>query len=168
MTFKFTSVTLTFPLSSRLQIHFIHISNCCCSVTKSCPTVWDPMDYSTPGFHVLHHLPEFAQTHVLWVSAAIQPSHALPLSSPSAFNLTQHQGLSQWVRNNVLTCIETWESKIKCFTQTISIVPGNVLEHKNTVIIQEVRMAWWLRCGPLGHTAWQLFFNHGLFYLHVR
>ena len=49
-----------------------------------------------PGFPVLHHLPEPAQTHVHWVSDAIQPSH--PLLSPSpAFNISQHQRLFQWV-----------------------------------------------------------------------
>ena len=37
---------------------------CCCSVTQSCPTLSDPMDCSTPGFPVLHSLPDFAQTHV--------------------------------------------------------------------------------------------------------
>ena len=37
---------------------------CCHSVTKLCPTLCNPMDYSTPGFPVLHSLPEFAQTHV--------------------------------------------------------------------------------------------------------
>ena len=58
------------------------------SVTKSCPTVWDPMDYSTPGFHVLHHLPEFAQAHVLWVSDAIQPSQPLSPPFPPAFKLS--------------------------------------------------------------------------------
>ena len=47
----------------------------CCSVAKSCPTLWDPVNFSTPGFSVLHSLPEFAQTHVHWVSDAIQPSH---------------------------------------------------------------------------------------------
>ena len=52
----------------------------------------DPMDCSTPSFPVLHHLPEFLQTHVYWVSDAIQPSHLLS-SSPPAFNLSQHQGL---------------------------------------------------------------------------
>ena len=36
----------------------------CCSVTKLCPTLCDPMDYSTPGFPVFHYLLEFAQTHV--------------------------------------------------------------------------------------------------------
>ena len=52
----------------------------------------DPMDCSTPGLPVHHHLPEFAQTHVHGVGDAIQSSH--PLSSPSlAFNLSQHQSL---------------------------------------------------------------------------
>ena len=42
----------------------------CCyrSVTKSCPTVCNPVDYSTPGFPILHCLPEFAQIHVHWVT----------------------------------------------------------------------------------------------------
>ena len=70
---------------------------CCCSVTQSCPTLCDPMDCSTPSFPVLHYLPEISQSYVHQVSDAIQPSH--PLSSPfsPAFNLSQHQGLFQWV-----------------------------------------------------------------------
>ena len=52
------------------------------------------MDYSTPGLPGPHHLLECAQVHVYWISDAIQPSH--PLShSPSAFSLSQHQGLFQ-------------------------------------------------------------------------
>ena len=70
---------------------------CCpCSVTKLCPTLCDPMDYSTPGFPVVHHLLEFAQAHVRWVGDAIQPSHPLLSPSPPAFSLSQHQGLFQW------------------------------------------------------------------------
>ena len=66
------------------------------SVTQLYPTLWDPMDCSMPGLPVHHQLPVFTQTHVHWVGDAIQPSH--PLSSPSlAFNLSQHQGLLQWV-----------------------------------------------------------------------
>ena len=45
------------------------------SVTQSCLTLWDPMDCSTPGFPVHHHLLELTQTHVHWVSETIQPSH---------------------------------------------------------------------------------------------
>ena len=60
---------------------------------KSCPTLCNPTDSSTPGSSVLHYLPEFVQTHVHWVSDAIQPSHPLSSTSPPAFNLSQHQGL---------------------------------------------------------------------------
>ena len=55
---------------------------CFSSVAQSCPTLCDPINCSTPGFPVHHQLPEFTQTHVCWVSDAIQPSH--PLSSPSS------------------------------------------------------------------------------------
>ena len=61
--------------------------SCCCSVSQSCPTLCNPMDYSTPGFPVLQYSPEFAQTHVHWISDAIQPSHPLSPPSPLAFNL---------------------------------------------------------------------------------
>ena len=54
------------------------------------------MDCSMPGFSVYHQLPEFAPTHVHWVSDAIQRSHPLMSSSPAAFNLSQKQGLFQW------------------------------------------------------------------------
>ena len=43
----------------------------------SCTILCDPVSWSTPGFPVLHCLPEFAQTHVHWVGDAIQPSHPL-------------------------------------------------------------------------------------------
>ena len=57
------------------------------------------MDCSMPGFPVLHYLPEFAQVHVHWVSDVMQSFH--PLSSPSlALNLSQDQGLFQWVSSN--------------------------------------------------------------------
>ena len=66
---------------------------CCCSVAQLCLTICDPMNYSMPGFPVPHHLPELAQTHVLWVSDAIQPSCPLSVPSSPAFNLSKHQGL---------------------------------------------------------------------------
>ena len=70
---------------------------CCCSVTQSCPTLCNPMDCSMPGFPVLHYLPEFAKTHVHWVSDAIQPSHPLSPTSRPSLDPSQHQGLVQWV-----------------------------------------------------------------------
>ena len=56
-----------------------------------CLTLCDPMDCSTPGLLVHHQLPELTQTHVHRVSDAIQISHPLSCSSPSAFKLSQHQ-----------------------------------------------------------------------------
>ena len=66
-------------------------------MAKSCLMLCDPIDCSMPGFPVLHYLPEFAQIHVHWVGDAIQPSRPLSSPSPPAFNLSQHQGLFQWV-----------------------------------------------------------------------
>ena len=73
--------------------------HCCCSVAQSCLTLYDPIDYSMPGFPVLHYLPELAQTHpIQWV----MPSNRLILCRPPpppppspAFNLSQHQALLQ-------------------------------------------------------------------------
>ena len=70
------------------------------SVTQSCPTLCDPMNCSTPDLPVHHHLPEFTQTHVHWVSDAIQPSHPLSSPSPPAPNPSQHQSLFQWVNSS--------------------------------------------------------------------
>ena len=68
---------------------------CCCSVVKSCLTLWDLVDCTTPDFTVLHCLPELAQTHLHCVDNTIQQFY--PLFSPSspAFNLSQHQDLFQ-------------------------------------------------------------------------
>ena len=73
---------------------------CCCSVTQSCPALCNPRDCSTPGFPGLHHLPELAQTHIHWVGDAMQPSHPLSPPSPPIINLSQHQGLFQWVSSS--------------------------------------------------------------------
>ena len=58
------------------------------------------MDRSTPGFPVYHQLLEFTQTHVRWVSDAIQRSHPLSSPSPPTFNLSQKQGLFKWVSSS--------------------------------------------------------------------
>ena len=67
------------------------------SVAQSCPTLCNYTDCSMPGLPVHHQLPELTQTLVHWVSDAIQPSHALSSPLPPAFNLSQHQGLFNWV-----------------------------------------------------------------------
>ena len=85
---------------------------CCwyCSVVQSCLTFCDLMDCSTPGFPVLLYLPEFAQSHVLWVDHAIQLSHLLFHPSPPALNLPQHHDVFQWVSflHQVATESELW------------------------------------------------------------
>ena len=70
------------------------------SVTQSRPTLCNPMDWSTPGLPVHHQLLEFTQTHVYWVSDAIQPSHPLSSPSPPALNLSWCQGLFKWVSSS--------------------------------------------------------------------
>ena len=64
------------------------------------------MDCSTPGLPVPHHLLEFAQVHVHCIGDAIQLSHPLVPSSPSAFSLSQHQGLFQWSLQQVTKVLE--------------------------------------------------------------
>jgi len=70
------------------------------SVAQSCLTLCNPMDCSTPGLPVHHQFTELTQTHVHWVSGAIQPFHPLLSPSSPAFNLSQHQGLFQWVSSS--------------------------------------------------------------------
>ena len=70
------------------------------SVAQSCPTLCDPMNLSTPGLPVHHHLLEFTQTHIHWVHDAIQPSYPQSSPSPPAPNPSQHQSLFQWVSSS--------------------------------------------------------------------
>ena len=83
-------------LNISYRMYFAHTY---CTVVQSLSHVWlwDPTDCSTPAFPVLHYLLEFTQTHVHRVGDAIQPSRPLLCSSPFAFNLSQPQGLFQWV-----------------------------------------------------------------------
>ena len=62
--------------------------------------VLQAMGCSTPGLPVHHQLPELTQTHLHCTGDAIQPSHPLSSPSPPAFNLSQHQGLFQWVSSS--------------------------------------------------------------------
>ena len=74
------------------------------------------MDCSMPGFPVHHQLPELAQTHVNQVGDAIQPSHPLLSLSPPALNLSQDQGLFQWVSSS---------HQVKYWSFSFSISPSN-------------------------------------------
>ena len=92
----------------------------CSSITQLCPTLCDPMDCSTPGFPVHHHLPELAQTHVHRVSDAIQPSH--PLSSPSPLLLLPSIFPSIRVFSNESALCIRWPKYRSC---SFSISPSN-------------------------------------------
>ena len=70
------------------------------SVDQSCPTLCDPVNHSTPGLPVHHHLPEFIQTHAHRVCDAIQPSHPRSSPSPPAPNPSQYQSLFQWINSS--------------------------------------------------------------------
>ena len=87
---------------------------------------------STPGFPVHHQLLELAQTHVHWGSDSIQPSH--PLSSPSVFSLSQHQGLFKWLSGQSIGA-----------SPSASILPMNI-------------QGWF----PLGFTGWISLESKGL------
>ena len=77
LTFKSSYIRNTF-CKETAAIGFLW-SICCCSVVKSWPTLCDPMDWSVPGFPVLHNLPEFAQTGAI---GSVMPSNHLILCCP--------------------------------------------------------------------------------------
>ena len=95
----FYDFILTFGFSPVVE-KCLHVNFIFSSVHSVCPTLCNPMNCSMPGLPVYHQLPEFTQTHVHRVGDAIQPSHPLSSPSPPAFNLSQHQGLFQWVSSS--------------------------------------------------------------------
>ena len=92
-------------------------------------TLCNRRDYSTPGFPVLHHRPELAQTHVHCVSDVIRPSHPLSSPSPPAPNPSQHQSLS-----NESTLRMRWP---KHWSFSFSIIPPK--EHPELI---SFKMDW--------------------------
>ena len=93
-------VNVHWLISMRPQYYNFHWAFRFGSVAQSCPTLCDRMNRSTPGLPVHHRLPEFTQTHIHWVSDAIQPPHPLSSPSPPAPNPSQHQSLFQWVNSS--------------------------------------------------------------------
>ena len=126
------------------------------SVAQSCPTLWDSMNCSTPGLHVHHQLPESTQTHVHWIGDAIQPSYPLSSPSPPGCNLSQYQGLFQWVR---------WP---KYWRFSFNISPSN--EHSGLI---SSRMDWvdllavqgTLKSLLQNHSSKASFFWHSAFFI---
>ena len=99
------------------------------SVAQSCPTLCDPTDHNTPGFHVNQQLPDRAQTHVHRFGHAIKLSHPLLSPSPPAFDISQYEGFSS---DSVLQIL--WP---KYWSFSISISPSN--EHPGLI---SFRMDW--------------------------
>ena len=99
------------------------------SVAQSCLTLCDPMNCSTRGLPVHHHLPEFTQTHIHRVSDAIQPSHPLSSPSPPAPNPSQVR-----VFSNESTLRMRWP---KYWSFSFSISPSK--EHPGLI---SFRMDW--------------------------
>ena len=95
-----TSIAVIDNFKSLPLYSFIYISNQFSSVDQSCLTLCDPMNHSTQALPVRHQLQEFTQTRVHRVGDAIQPSHSLSSPSPPALNLSQCQGLFQWVSSS--------------------------------------------------------------------
>ena len=91
------------------------------SVAQSCPTLWDPMDCSTPGLPVHHQLP----THFHWVGDAIQWSHPLSSPSPHTFSLCQHQGLFKWVSSSHQVA-KVLEFQLPVWTQSLCHFHSNL------------------------------------------
>ena len=87
-----------------ILVNILALSKLCFSLVKFSHSVVSnslhPINCSMPGLPVHHQFLESTQTHVHWVSDAIQPSHPLSSPSPPALNLAQHQGLFKWVSSS--------------------------------------------------------------------
>ena len=125
-----------------------HSSICCCSVAPSCPNLCNPIGCSMPGFSLLHYLPEFAQTHVHWISDAIQPSHSLsPPSHKTILGLLSESLIQDTER---VTCLPSspW---IPSYTMPLSNLNHLVLwpadlEHSSSVLPNLASSALGLLC----------------------
>ena len=130
------------------------------SVAQLCPTLCDSKNHNTPGFPVHHRLLEFTQTHVHWVSDAIQPSHPLSSPSPPRLNLSQHQGFS-----TVSALHIRWP---KYWSFSFNISPSN--EHPGLIYF---RMDWFyflavqgtLKSLPQHHSSKASILKHSAFFI---
>ena len=125
----------------------------------SYPTLCDSKDSSTPGFPDHHQLPELAQTHVHWVSDAIQPSYPLLSPSPPDFSLSQHQGLFQ--------CVSSRFRWPKYWSFSFSISASN--EYSGLI---SLRIDWFdllavqgTSPGPLNHSSKASILQHSAFFI---
>ena len=139
------------------------------SVAQSCLTLCDCMDCSKPGLPVHHQLQELAQTHVHGVGDALQPSHPLSSPSPPALNLSQHQGLFQWVSSShqvakkfLFAWVQSWYV-IKCLYITKKEKLSNRSEGSFTKGVStywaELRSWGWEQAKPCGEAQFPSVFG---------
>ena len=123
-------------ITDSIKISIIVCSVQCSYVTESCPTLCDPIDCSTPGFPVHHQLLEFTQTHVHWVSDAIQTSHPLSSPSPPTINLFHHPILF------ILSQLFTSGGQRIGVSASTSVLPMNIQDWSP--------LGWtgWISCSP--------------------
>ena len=146
----------------------------CLLLLFSCPVMSDslqPMDCSMSGLPVPHHLPEFAQLHVHCISDAVQSSHLLMPSSPSALNVSQHQGLFQWVLYlHQMTKILELQHKsfsttfdLKAWERTFLKRDGEIGKHKlNKIGALNVKQKNWKNLDKSKRSSYSPFvFKHG-------
>ena len=100
-------------------------------VVQSLSPVWlcNLMDCSTPGFPVLHYLPDFAQTYIHWMDNAIQPSHHLPPPSAPTLNLS--------------TCKISYYKIIVCI-RLVKGFPRNYFKESNILCERFLSLKYWL------------------------
>ena len=110
--------------------------------SHSVVSLCDSMNCSMPGLPVHHQLPEFTQTHVHWVGDAMLSSHPL-LSPSSALDLSQHQGLFQWVSS-----LHRWP---KYWSFSFNISPYNTLSNKYKVCVFIIQ-SYLTLCDPMDCT----------------
>ena len=148
------------------------------------------MDFSIPDFPVLHHLPEFAQTHVHWVSDAIQLSHPLSSLSSPVLNLSQHWGLFQWVgsSSHQVAKVLEFQPQHSSFQWTSGLIDRNsdhtpllphpyLLSVDNTSLCLNLVPSSWVQravcttsvllgashwaCSAVAHWCWSVRLGHG-------
>ena len=120
----------------------------------------DPMDCSTPNFPALHQRSDLAQTHVYWVGDAMQQYHPISSPSPTAFNLSQHQGLFQWVSSS--------HQGAKYWSFSFNISPSNEysglisfrIDWLNLLTVQET-----LKCLLQHHSSKASILQHSAFFI---
>ena len=95
----------------------------CCSIAQSCSTLCNPMDCSTPCLSVLHHLLEFVQVHVHCIDDAVQPSHLMTPSSPSALNILLPLLLLTYTFQQFLLCL------LACHTASLKFILHTAIHH---------------------------------------